>query len=830
MKPISSDPLDRNRFPVDEWALVENSPSDDAGVTETVFSVGNGYFGIRGNGDEGRDGYQQGTFVNGFHETWPIRHAEEAFGFARVGQTIINAPDAKTIRLYVDDEPFSVNDADILEYSRRLDFRGGFLERDILWRTPAGKRVRVFSRRFASFNDRHLGVIEYEVTVLDDRASLLLSSQIINRQDTVDDYEPASAGLGGPIDPRKAESFDERVLRPRFKDATGSRQVLGYRTTNSKMTIAVGAEHRLESADAWSETTLIDDDIAKQVYRVQATPGQTTRLVKTISYHTSRGVPTRELADRCNRTLDRAAESGVRALFDAQREWLDAYWERTDVTVAGQPEIQQAVRWNLFQLAQASARSDGQGVAAKGVSGSGYGGHYFWDTEIYVLPYLSYTSPNAARNALRFRHGMLDAARERAGELNQRGALFPWRTINGLESSAYYAAGTAQYHIDADIAHALTQYVGITGDTDFLVRAGAEILIETARLWVDLGFWRSNGDRSFHIDGVTGPDEYTAVVDDNLYTNVMARENLRSAVAACRFLAENDPTAYALLADRLDLHESELGNWANAAEAMEIPYDEHLGIHAQDADFLDKELWDLEKTPESKRPLLLHYHPLVIYRFQVLKQADVVLALLLQGQEFTLDQKRRDFEYYDALTTGDSTLSAVVQSVIAAEVGYATLAGEYFLQALFVDLADLHHNASDGVHVASTGGIWTALVYGFAGMRDPGGVINFEPRLPCDWDELTFRLTIRGTRVRVTLTRTEMSFTVEEGTGADVSVCGTPVHVRAGEPVSVALAGQGPVVTEEAPSTSTITGTVREDGSVVTASIPTISSLPWGTE
>ncbi|MGO3886639.1 MAG: glycoside hydrolase family 65 protein [Mycetocola sp.] len=828
MKPINSDPLDRNRFPVDEWALVETSPSSDAGVTETNFSVGNGYFGIRGNSDEGRDGYQQGTFVNGFHETWPIRHAEEAFGFARVGQTIINAPDAKTIRLYVDDEPFSINDADILDYSRRLDFRGGYLERDIVWRTPAGKRVHIRSRRFASFSDRHLGVIEYEVTVLDDRASLLLSSQIINRQDTRDDYEPApGGGSGGPVDPRKAEAFDERVLRPRYKDARGSRQVLGYRTTNSKMTIAVGAEHRLESADVWSESTVLDDDIAKQVYRVQATAGRTTRLVKTISYHTSRGVPTRELGDRCHRTLDRAAEVSAEELFSGQRSWLDDYWARTDVTVSGQPAIQQAVRWNLFQLAQASARSDGQGVAAKGVSGSGYGGHYFWDTEIYVLPYLSYTSPNVARNALRFRHSMLDAARDRAVELNQRGALFPWRTINGLESSAYYAAGTAQYHIDADIAHALTQYVGITGDTDFLARGGADILIETARLWVDLGFWRRNGDHTFHIDGVTGPDEYTAVVDDNLYTNVMARANLRSAVSACRYLAEHDPASYERIADSLNLDEAEISEWARAAEAMEIPFDEHLGIHAQDADFLDKEVWDLEKTPESKRPLLLHYHPLVIYRFQVLKQADVVLALLLQGQEFTLDQKRRDFEYYDALTTGDSTLSAVVQSVIAAEVGYASLAKTYFLQALFTDLADLHKNTSDGIHVASTGGIWTALVYGFAGMRDPGGAISFEPRLPDDWDELTFRLTIKGTRVRVELSQSEMTFVVEDGSSAELSVCGTEVHVRAGEPVTVALRTQGPVLTDEAPSTSTITGAVREDGSVVTASIPTITSDAW---
>ena len=318
-----------------------------------------------------------------------------------------------------------------------------------------------------------------------------------------------------------------------------------------------------------------------------------------------------------------------------------------------------------------------------------------------MLPVLSYTSPVVARNVLRFRQRMLDAARARALELNVRGALFPWRTINGLESSAYYAASTAQYHIDADISFALCQYIAATGDQDFLNRGAIDILVETARMWADLGFWRGNGDDVFHIHGVTGPDEYTTVVNDNLYTNVMARANLAAAAAALRQLERNDAATYSQVVKRLDIDPDEPIEWARAAERMHIPFDEKLGIHPQDEAFLQKEIWDLDLTPESHRPLLLHYHPLVIYRFQVLKQADVVLALLLQGNEFTLEQKRADFEYYDPLTTGDSTLSAVVQSIIAAEVGYGGLATEYFQAALYVDLLDLHSNTADGIHVAS---------------------------------------------------------------------------------------------------------------------------------
>jgi alpha,alpha-trehalose phosphorylase len=824
MNSVDSDPLDRSRYPLDDWALIEHGfNSAGQGAAETNFAVGNGYLGLRGNFEESRGEVSYGTYLNGFHETWPIRHAEEAFGFATVGQTIVNAPDAKVIRLYVDDEPLVLAEADILRHTRRLDFADGYLHRETEWRTPSGKRVLVRSRRLVSFTDRHLAVIEYEVTMLDADASVLLSSQIINRQDAEDEYQPARSDKEPGFDPRRADAFQTRVLQPRLARTAGGRSLLGYQTATSGMTICVGAEHTLETENEWDESSQISDDVAKHVFRVQAKAGRPVRLTKMVTYHSSQAVPVRELADRCDRTLDRASDQGVAAAFAAQRSWMADFWARSDVEVPGQPAVQQAVRWNLFMLAQSTARTDGNGIAAKGVTGSGYAGHYFWDMEIYVLPFLTYTAPQVARNALRFRYNMLDAARARAAELNQRGALFPWRTINGQESSAYYAAGTAQYHIDADITHAVMQYVRATGDDMFLTRGGIDILIETARLWEDLGYWRSNGDQKFHIDGVTGPDEYTAVVDDNLYTNVMAQANLRSAAAVCRDLALSDPEEYRNTVARTGLLEDEIVSWERAAEAMEIPFDPHRGIHAQDAQFLDKELWDLENTPSTKRPLLLHYHPLVIYRFQVLKQADVVLALFLQGQQFSDTEKRKDFEYYDALTTGDSTLSAVVQSVIAAEVGYSELALKYFHTALFVDLANLHSNTADGVHVASAGGIWATLVNGFGGMRDHDGQLTFDPRLPDDWQRLSFRITVGGSRARVDLELGLITFTVETGDGFLVSVRGEPYQLTPGAPVAIPLTHQGPQLSKPAPTTSDIEGTLRPDGSVITATLPILS-------
>lgn len=822
IREIAADPLNRMRFPIDEWRLVEVEPSDaDVGVTETLFAVGNGYLGMRGNPEEGRPSYAHGTFINGFHEIWPIKHAEDAFGFAHTGQTIINVPDAKLMKIYVDDEPLVLSVADLDGYERALDFRSGLLTRTVIWRTPAGKRVRIRSSRMVSFTDRHLALMEIEVTLLSGGdAPVVVTSQIVNRQDGYTDYRRPET-RGESWDPRRSAAFNGRVLQPEFHWDQGRRMVMAYQTSSSGMTIAVGADHYIDTENPFEAISSTEDDVGKQVFRVAAAEGVPVVVRKAVAYHTSRGVPGEELSDRCRRTLDRVRDNGFEHYHDKQRAWLETFWRDADVEVEGQPHIQQAVRWCLFQLAQATARSDQLGIAAKGVTGSGYEGHYFWDTEVYLVPFLIYTAPGVARNALRFRVNLLPQARERAAVMSQRGALYPWRTINGEEASAYYAAGTAQYHIDADVAFAFSKYRDLTGDTEFMYRDGAAVLVETARLWADLGFWRreADGTQRFHIHGVTGPDEYTAVVNNNMFTNVMAGANLRSAAALLREMRAEDAHAFQRVEESLGLDPAEIDEWEACAEGMVVPFDETFGIHPQDEKFLSSELWDLENTPDDKRPLLLNYHPLVIYRFQVLKQADVVLALFLQGDEFTDEEKRADFEYYDPITTGDSTLSGVVQSVMAAEVGYQDMAMQYFLSGLYVDLADLHSNARDGAHIASTGGVWNALVYGFGGLRDHQGRVCFDPRLPDEWTALTFPLRIRGSRLRVRLRADEMSFDVEEGAAVEVSVRGTQVVVQPGSPVSVALDGQG----RRLPSlegSHPVVGANREDGSVVQAIVP----------
>ena len=572
--------------------------------------------------------------------------------------------------------------------------------------------------------------------------------------------------------------------------------MLGHITQSSRMTLACGVDHLIETGCPYTTTSECHEDGGQVVVSVEAEPEEPIRLAKFVAYHTSRRVPVEELCARAERTLDRAVAQGFDEILTGQRRYLDDFWHRSDVLIEADPDfseaetaaIQQVMRWNLFQLCQATARAEGTGVPAKGLTSQAYEGHYFWDTEIYVMPFLIYTAPRIAKNLLTYRHSMLDKARQRAREVNQQGALFPWRTINGEEASAYYAAGTAQYHLNADIVYALRKYVEATGDTAFLYDQGAEILVETARLWLDLGFYSLRKDGKFCIHGVTGPDEYNTVVNNNAFTNLMARENLWCAAATIEALQREAPEQYNLLVHKTALEPSEVEAWKKAADAMYVPYDEATGIIPQDDNFMDDKPWDFDNTPPDKYPLLLFYHPLVIYRHRVIKQADVVLTLFLLGDEFSLQTKQRNFEYYEPLTTGDSSLSACVEGIVAYEIGDTEKALAYTRDALLMDLGDVAGNVHDGCHIAAIGGSWMITVYGIAGMREYDGHLSFNPRLPQQLKRLWFPLTFRNQRLEVDITQESATYLLREGSELEITHQGETVRLTVGNPVSMLLA------------------------------------------
>ncbi len=767
-------------YPPDEWRLVETQFDEKfLETTETIFSIANGYLGMRAAPEEGRPAYHNGTFINGFYESWPIVHGEDAYGFAKTGQSIVNVPGAKVIRLYVDDEPFYLPTATLSSYERALNMADGTLDRELIWDTASGKQISIRSRRIISFPERHLAAIVYEVTALNKAASIDLSSKIVM-------YD---GGQNKGIDPRQGRDIGESVLSTEAYNSEDLRVVMGYRAKNSGMTLACGMDHKLNTKCKYTVQTEHSDERAKIVFSIDAQPGEPIQLVKFITYHSSRGAPPAELCIRASRTLDRSMRDGYEHIFDGQKKFMDDFWKRSDIRVDGDPSRQQAIRWNLFQMLQATGRCEGAGVPAKGLTGQGYDGHYFWDTEIYVIPFLIYTAPRIARNILKFRYSMLDKARIRAREVNQRGALFPWRTINGDEASAYYAAGTAQYHINADIMYALRKYVDITGDDDFLYDYGAEMLVETARLWVDLGFFSDDRGGKFCIHGVTGPDEYNTVVDNNTYTNLMARENIWYAAKTVEVMRDEHPGRFAELVDKTGLDLSEIDDWKRAADLMYIPFEESLGIHPQDDDFLSKEKWDFENTPADHYPLLLHYHPLVIYRHQVIKQADIVLAMFLLEHEFSNERKKNNFDYYDPLTTGDSSLSVCIQSMVAFECGYAEKAREYAWYAMRMDLADIHGNVKEGCHIASMGGTWMAIVYGFAGLRDYAGRIAFNPVVPKRDGSMTFSIIVREQTLVVTLDGESQTITylLSEGKKLDIVDQGEEITLKKGKKVKSAI-------------------------------------------
>jgi alpha,alpha-trehalose phosphorylase len=777
--------LPHHIYPIDPWRIVEKQFYPRfLSQSETFFSTGNGYLGMRGCFEEGTPVFENGTFINGFYESWQITYPEKAYGFANTGQTMVNVTDTKIIKLYIDDEPFSLPEANLISFERVLDMKAGTLDREILWEMPSGKRVAIKSRRLVSFQHRHLAAISYEITVLDAQAPVTISSEMHN------DPPPQFA----EDDPRLGRGFQGRVLLPQVHYRKKRRVVLGHATGASKMSLACGVDHGIETDCAYSSESRVLENSGKVVFSCDAQPGKPIKLTKYMAYHTSHNIPSEELCASVERTLNRAVPRGFEDLLAGQQKYLDDFWSRSDVQIEGHPdkknrapEIQQAIRFNLFQILQAAARAEHTGIPAKGLTGQAYDGHYFWDSEVYVLPFLTYTSPHLAKNQLEFRYRTLDKARARAQELHEKGAKFPWRTINGEEASAFYAAGTAAYHINADIMFALQKYVEVTGDEDFLFAKGVEMLVETARLWYGHGFFSPQVGGKFCIHGVTGPDEYTTVVDNNTYTNLMAQNNLSYAAIQVEALRHRDPERSAALADRVGLTHQEIKEWQRAAEQIYIPFDEKLGINPQDDNFLDKQVWDFKNTPRDQYPLLLHFHPLEIYRRQVIKQADMVLAMFLLGQQFSREQKRRNFNYYDPLTTGDSSLSVGVQSILAAEIGSLEKALAYAHYAVLMDLGDVEGNVKDGCHIASMGASWMVLVYGFGGMRDYNGVLSFNPKLPKPMKRLRFPLTFRGQVLEVNIEQEAATYLLREGSGLTIRHQNKAIELTLGEPVKVKI-------------------------------------------
>lgn len=735
---------------------------------ESLFFLGNGYLGVRGNFEEGYPlDYTsiRGTYINAYHDITEITYGEKLYGFPEAQQKLVNIMDAQSVTIFLEDEPFSLFDGKILSYQRSLHMDQGYSERIIHWRSPKGKEVKLRFRRMVSFITKEALGIEVQIEPVSYHGEIKIVSTLNGDIENFVD----------PNDPRLASGHSKRtkVISTNAKDGICT---VVNETYESKLQAACAVKHSLTGE--YTESHEVTSTSTESVFSLSLS--KPVIFTKWAAYCDTL---------RHGENLEEQATSIVENISDfpaalhAQKQYLADFWKNADIEIGGEAELQEGIRFNLYHLLQSTGRDNYSNIAAKGLSGEGYEGHYFWDTEIYMLPVFLLTKPELAKNLLLYRYHILDGARENARLLgHKKGALFPWRTISGTECSAYFPAGTAQYHISADIAYSYIQYYLVTQDQSFMEQYGAELLFETARLWADLGQF-ING--KFVIHEVTGPDEYTCMVNNNYYTNTMAKHNLKWAVKIYELLSTNNPSALQRVKEKLELTHEEMVEWQVAANLMYLPYDQEKDINPQDDSFMEKAVWDFEGTPKDHYPLLLNYHPLTLYRYQVCKQADTVLAHFLLEDEQSDHTIKNSYDYYETITTHDSSLSHCVFSIMASKVGYADKAYQYFIETARLDLDNTHGNTKDGLHMANMGGTWMAIVYGFAGLRVKEQGLELSPTLPKQWTNYRFTINYQNRHIAVEVNKDGIHLDLISGEDLNLKVHGETIHLSQSTLVTV---------------------------------------------
>jgi alpha,alpha-trehalose phosphorylase len=754
-------------------------PSANAAQAETLFALANGLLGVRG-GREEQASATDGTFLASVYESLPIDYHEAFPGFARASDTRVPVADGKRIRIRLGTAALDLGAGAWLECQRSLDMQQGALHRKTRWQVPGGGSVEVTATRFVPQGGGALLAIRFAVRSIDYSGPVLLESCIEASDAAVRADDPRiGAGQGAAL------SVDERRI-------DGAVALLTQSAARSGVRVAVAQTHRALAALTPGEPILNAPKSVGQSFRGELRPGAQVTLDKFVAWAV--GPDPGGLDESALHAVGAAADAGFDALERRNADVWHAFWSAADLGIDGDALLDQALLFNLFHIRQ-SAPGDGRhALAAKGLTGQGYEGHVFWDTEVFALPVLQMTAPALVRASLDWRVRTLDRARGHAREMNHAiGALYPWRTIDGDEGSGYFPSGSAQYHINAAVAYAMRLHHLGNGNAA-VSDADATVLFETARIWLQVGHFDAARGGAFCIDSITGPDEYSALVNNDCYTNRMAQLHLRYAADVAQALAQAHPARYAQLARNIDLVDCEPVTWRRAAAAMYLPVDARLGVHPQDDAFLDRATWNFATPPGDERPLLLRFHPLTLYRYQVCKQPSVVLADVLAGEGVAAEQKRRDYDYYEPLTVHDSSLSASTWAILAAELGLMDAALDYFREGARLDLDDLHGNASHGAHMAAMAGTWLALVWGFGGLRFAGdGSLRLRPVLPACWQGYHFSLQWQGRLLRVAVSARGVSYELKSGAPLTLWHNGAAIEITTGSIRQLALAVVAPL-------------------------------------
>ncbi|WP_335872774.1 glycoside hydrolase family 65 protein [Bacillus sp. 2205SS5-2] len=733
------------------WSITSNSLNHEQLLNEeSLFFTGNGYLGIRGNFEEGYDQNRKsirGSYLNAFYDDVEITYGEKLHAFPDTQQKLLNVMDTQSIHIFLGNgserEVFSLFTGEILAYERALHLDRGLAQRTIHWRSPLGKEVKLTFKRLVSFVHKEVFCQQVTIDPVTFTGHVTIVSTVTG---DVTNYVNAD-------DPRVASGHAKR-LHVIAKEQRKNASLIEVETYHSKLK---SASHTSCTVSLPSEKEQFEEGHKLETHFHFSLEKKVMFEKKSIFVDTIRHG--QKLLPLLEVKANQLEDQDFSTLLEKQVNYLQSYWNHADVAIQGDEQLQEGIRFNLFQLLQSVGKDRYSNIAAKGLSGEGYEGHYFWDTEIYMFPVFLLTNPELAKNLLLYRYHILDAARDRAKEMgHKQGALFPWRTISGTECSAYYPAGTAQYHISGDVAYSYIQYYLATKDLEFMERYGAEVLFETARLWLEVGHFHQG---NFRIDAVTGPDEYTCIVNNNYYTNLLAQHNLKWAVTIFDMMSKEK--AVSQLCERLSLSAEEVFQWRQAAELMYLPFDEERKINPQDDTFLQKKKWDFDSTPQDNYPLLLHYHPLTLYRYQVCKQADTVLAHFLLEDAQDQEVLHRSYDYYENITTHDSSLSSCIFSIMASKVGYHDKAYRYFEETARLDLDNTHGNTKDGLHMANMGGTWLAIVQGFGGLRVKESGLSLAPSLPENWTSYAFSIVFQNRHLHFEVRDDQVNATLVSG-------------------------------------------------------------------
>ena len=725
-------------------------------LDEALFHNANGYIGVRSAFEEGYpENFKtvRGQYINGFYNFVSAKQAENLYGLIEEKQTMLNVADTQSVKLYFDNEEFSMFKGNVKESSRWVDMDKGVTGRRVFWTSPKGKELDIEIIRMASFSQLSLFTIEYKISSKNFSGDVMIQSF----------HDGNVTNFFDPKDPRTANE-NHHHLKPAECNIQYGASFITAETTNSGLTVCSCVKNFLLGE---SERQFIVDGNNAQCQMVTSIEkGETVKLIKYCVFTDS--LRASDCKAYAAAEMKKALSVSILELYQNQEDYLTDYWENCYVEIDGDDEVNIALRYNLFQLAQSVSKDEHGNIAPKGLSGEGYEGQYFWDSEIYIQPFFTITNPEISKNLILNRYKALECARENAKILgHQAGALYPWRTIMGKECSGYFPAGSAQYHINGDIAYAIIAYYLCTQDSRLITEKGAEIILETARLWLDVGSFH---DGNFHINNVTGPDEYSCLVNNNYYTNALAKYHLDWAVKL--YYKFRKDAEFRKMLGRIRFKHDEIKGFKKASKQMLLPFDEKLGINPQDDAFLNKKPWDISMIPKKNFPLLLHYHPLHLYRHQVCKQADTVLTHFLLEDAQAIETIQKSFEFYEKITTHDSSLSECIYSIVAAKLGLEEKAVNYFGNSTKLDLLDLHSNTKDGIHTANMGGNYMAIVYGFGGFRLKEEGISFAPMIPKRWEGYRFRIRYRNSRIIVNVGREKSTFFLEYGKPMIIKVYG----------------------------------------------------------